>query len=52
MPSGTRFAVQTPIKLGALQNNRYAVLKGIEPGSQVITTNLLNLRHGTPVKTN
>jgi RND family efflux transporter MFP subunit len=49
---GTRFALQTPVKLGPLQNNRYAVLEGVRPGSQVITTNLLNLRHGTPVKLN
>ncbi|MFQ6538670.1 MULTISPECIES: efflux RND transporter periplasmic adaptor subunit [Aphanothece] len=52
LPAGTRFALQTPVKLGPLQNNRYAVLEGISPGSQVITTNLLNLRHGTAVKVN
>ncbi|EDY39739.1 secretion protein HlyD [Cyanobium sp. PCC 7001] len=48
----TRFALQTPVKLGPLQNNSYAVLEGVTPGSQVITTNLLNLRHGTAVKLN
>jgi hypothetical protein len=26
------------------------VLRGLEPGAEVITSNLLNLRHGTPVE--
>jgi RND family efflux transporter MFP subunit len=52
LPPSTRFALQTPVRLGPLQNNRYAVLEGVGPGAQVITTNLLNLRHGTPVKLN
>jgi RND family efflux transporter MFP subunit len=47
---GTRFALQTPVQLGALQNGRYPVLRGLEPGAEVITSNLLNLRHGTPVE--
>lgn len=51
-PSGTRFALQTPVKLGPLENNRYPVLAGVAPGQQVITTNLLKLRHGTPVQVN
>lgn len=50
LPSGTRFALQTPVRLGPLQNNRYPVVSGLRPGQQVITTNLLKLRHGTPVK--
>ncbi len=52
LPSGTRFALQTPVKLGPLQNNRYPVLSGVTPGEAVITTNLLRLRHGMPVKLN
>jgi multidrug efflux pump subunit AcrA (membrane-fusion protein) len=52
LPSGTRFAIQTPVRLGPLQNNRYPILSGIAPGQQVITTNLLRLRHGAPVKAN
>lgn len=52
LPSGTRFALQTPIRLGPLQNNRYPVLSGLAPGQEVITTNLLKLRHGTPVQVN
>ena len=51
-PGTTRFALQTPVKLGPLQDNRYPVLAGLRSGQQVITTNLLKLRHGTPVRVN
>ena len=50
IPSATLFALQTPVKLGALQNNRYPVTKGLKLGQNVITSNLLSLRHGVPVK--
>jgi hypothetical protein len=52
LPPGTTFALQTPVELGPLQNNRYPVLRGLEPGQRVITSNLINLRHGLPVKVN
>ncbi|WP_254974146.1 efflux RND transporter periplasmic adaptor subunit [Cyanobium sp. Candia 9D4] len=52
LPAGTSFALQTPVQLGPLQNNRYPVLKGLQPGTRVITTNLINLRNGAPVKVN
>jgi biotin carboxyl carrier protein len=29
LPSGTQFALQTPVRLGPLQNNRYPVLSGV-----------------------
>jgi hypothetical protein len=38
------------VLLGPLQNNRYPVLAGLKPGQNVITTNLINLRHGLPVR--
>jgi RND family efflux transporter MFP subunit len=50
LPPGTRFAIQTPVQLGPLQNNRYPVLRGLESGAQVITSGGLNMRHGSPVK--
>jgi RND family efflux transporter MFP subunit len=50
LPPGTRFALQTPVRLGTLQNNRYPVLDGVQAGETVITSGLLNLRHGAPVK--
>ncbi|WP_259702782.1 MULTISPECIES: efflux RND transporter periplasmic adaptor subunit [Synechococcales] len=49
LPPGTSFALQVPVQLGALQSNRYPVLKGVDLNSRVITSNLLTLRHGTPV---
>jgi RND family efflux transporter MFP subunit len=48
----TRFALQTPVKMGALQDNRYPVLSGLADNSRVITSNLLRLSHGSPVKPN
>lgn len=50
LPPHTRFALQTPVRLGPLQDNRYPVLAGVRPGEPVITSGLLNLRHGAPVK--
>jgi RND family efflux transporter MFP subunit len=52
LPADGRFALQVPVKLGPLQDNRYPVLSGLTAGQQVITTNLLNLRHGSPVQVN
>ena len=52
VPAGTRFALQVPVQLGPLQDNRYPVLRGLSAGTPVITTNLLNLRHGSPVAAN
>ncbi len=52
LPPGTTFALQRPVQLGPLQNNRYPVLSGVTVGERVITTNLLTLRHGTPVALN
>jgi RND family efflux transporter MFP subunit len=50
LPPTARFALQTPVTLGPLQNNRYPVQRGLEPGQRVITANLVNLRHGLPVR--
>ncbi|MEB3166222.1 MAG: efflux RND transporter periplasmic adaptor subunit [Cyanobacteriota bacterium] len=52
LPAGTRFALQTPVQLGSLQNNRYPVLRGLDSAQLVITSNLISLRHGLPVKLN
>jgi len=52
LPATARFALQTPVDLGPLQNNRYPVRRGLQSGQQVITSNLINLRHGLPVKPN
>ena len=50
LPPESRFALQVPVKLGSLQDNRYPVLKGLQAGQSVIVSNLVSLRHGTPVK--
>jgi len=47
---GTLFALQLPVQLGAPEGNRYPVIAGLKPGQRVITTGLLQLRHGMPVK--
>ena len=50
LPPQTRFALQTPVRLGPLQNNRYPVLDGLQGSDSVIVSNLINLRHGAPVQ--
>ncbi len=50
LPANTLFALQTPVVIGVLQNNRYPVSKGLKLNQKVITTNLLNLKHGMPIQ--
>ena len=50
LPPNTPIVVQTPVKLGALQNNRYPLLSGLERGSQIVVSNTALLRSGMPVK--
>jgi RND family efflux transporter MFP subunit len=50
LPPSTRFALQRPVSLGRLQDGRYPVRKGLEPGETLIVSNLISLRHGTPVR--
>ena len=50
LPAATRFAMQVPVRLGPLQDNRYPVLAGVSPGQRVITSGLMMLRHGLPVR--
>ena len=50
LPADTPVALQTPVQLGPLQNGRYPVVKGLNPGERVISSNLINLRHGMPVQ--
>ncbi len=49
LPAAAPLALQTPVRLGALQDGRYPVLSGVEEGSRVITSQLVNLSHGMPV---
>jgi RND family efflux transporter MFP subunit len=50
LPGTTPIVVQTPVKLGALQNNAYPVLSGLAKGDQVVVSNTALLRSGMPVK--
>jgi RND family efflux transporter MFP subunit len=49
LPLGSRFALQRPVSLDRLQDGRYPVRKGLEPGEALIVSNLISLRHGTLV---
>jgi len=42
-------ARQKLVKLGDIQNNRYPVLAGLQPGEEIITSGLLTLRDGAPI---
>ena len=46
LPENALFALQTPVNIGEVQNNRYPVIKGLKLNQKVITSNLLNLKHG------
>ena len=50
LPPTSRFALQTRVQLGPLQDGRYPVLNGLTARAQVINSNLLSLRHGLPVQ--
>lgn len=50
LPPSTPIVVQTPVQLGALQNNRYPLVSGLRPGTQIVTSNTALLRSGMPVK--
>jgi len=50
LPSSSRFALQTPVQLGPLQGTRYPLLSGLAPGELVITSGVINLRHGQPIR--
>ena len=50
IPASTQFAIQTPVKIGELENDLYPITEGLKPNAKVATTNLLNLKHGMPVQ--
>jgi RND family efflux transporter MFP subunit len=49
LPPTSRFALQRPVSLDRLQEGRYPLRKGLEPGESLIVSNLMSLRHGTAV---
>jgi RND family efflux transporter MFP subunit len=50
LPPATTIVVQTPVKLGTLQDNRYPLLSGLQAGDTVVVSNTALLRSGLPVK--
>ena len=50
LPAMRKFALQTPVTVGELENQLYPITKGLEANQMVATTNLLNLKHGMPVQ--
>jgi hypothetical protein len=38
------------VVIGELENDLYPINKGLKPNQKVVTTNLLNLKHGMPVQ--
>ncbi len=43
-------AKQKPVELGAIQGQSYQVISGLEAGDRLITSGILNLADGTPIK--
>ena len=50
LPPTTSIVVQTPVKLGQLQDNRYELISGLQKGERVVVSNTALLRSGMPVK--
>lgn len=45
----TPIVVQTPVRLGHLENNSYPLLSGLRAGDRVVVSNTALLRNGMPV---
>lgn len=45
-----RVASQRPVQLGSIQDGQYQVISGLEPGDEVIVSNILQLQDGVPVE--
>ncbi len=41
---------QRPVTLGEVKGDRYEIVKGIKPGEQIATSNILKLKNGVPVQ--
>ena len=49
LPPQTPIVVQTPVRLGQLENNSYPLLSGLRAGDRVVVSNTALLRTGMPV---
>lgn len=43
-------AKQKPVQLGEIQGNSYQVISGLKPGETLITSGIINLSDGAPIK--
>lgn len=43
-------AKQKPVELGPIQGNSYQVISGLKPGETLITSGIINLSDGAPIK--
>ena len=50
LPAATPIVVQTSVKLGQLQSNRYPLIAGLSAGDRIVISNTALLRSGMPVK--
>jgi multidrug efflux pump subunit AcrA (membrane-fusion protein) len=50
LPPQTSIVVQTPVRLGTLDRNRFPVISGLAAGDQVVVSNTALLRTFMPVK--
>ena len=49
LPPKTPIVIQTPVRLGPLDNNRYPLISGLQAGDRVVVSNTALLRTGMPV---
>jgi RND family efflux transporter MFP subunit len=49
LPPQTSIVVQTPVKLGPLEQNRYPLISGLSAGDRIVVSNTALLRSGMPV---
>ena len=50
LPPSTSLVVQTPVKLGTLENSRYPLISGLSAGDKIVVSNTALLRSGMPVR--
>ena len=46
---GRKVAKQTAVNLGAIEGTKYQVIKGLQPGDQIVTSGIQNLADGVPI---
>ena len=49
-PSSTSIVLQTPVKLGRLEDDQYPLLSGLKKGDRVVVSNTALLRSGLPIR--